>query len=463
MTSVEEKIVNNVVNTHYIDLPEEAVSIAKKSIIDTFASIVAGSKVFSTKIIIEQVKEWGGRGESSIINYGEKIPCHNAALVNSTMARTVEFDDVHERGCVHPSATVVPVAFSIAEKLKNVDGKSLLTATILGTDLICRMAKANGIPTAITGLSTTYLCGTFGAAVTAGRLMKLNKREMWNALGIAYSQTAGNSQCMVDGALTVRLQQGLSASAGVTSALFASRGITGAKNLLEGKFGYFNTYQRGCYDRRELIENLGETFEGVNVTIKPYPCCRHTHTSIEALLTILKQNEIPVGDIEKITVKVNRQGFNLCGKPLKQKRHPQEQPQAQFSLPYVVGTVAVKRGVSLDDFSPEALNNRKVIEVAEKTIPMVDPRIEEESGSGITSAIVELKTRAGRKYSKYVVFAKGHPENPVSIDEEKDKLRKCMHYAARPIPEQNIEKLLDKVCQLEKVNDVNEIVELLTP
>jgi len=62
----------------------------------------------------------------------------------------------------------------------------------------------------------------------------------------------------------------------------AEKGITGAKNVLEGHQGFYNMYFQGGYDAKTLTSDLGKHFEGVNVSIKPYPCCRGIHTYIDA-------------------------------------------------------------------------------------------------------------------------------------------------------------------------------------
>ena len=71
---------------------------------------------------------------------------------------------------------------------------------------------------------------------------------MLHALGIAYSHAAGNRQCILDGALTKRLQAGQAASAEVFSAVLAQSGFTGTRNIFNGRFGFLELYQPNGYD-----------------------------------------------------------------------------------------------------------------------------------------------------------------------------------------------------------------------
>jgi 2-methylcitrate dehydratase PrpD len=107
-------------------------------------------------------------------------------------------------------------------------------AVALGLDVSCRIALACTLDR---GWHRTAAIGVFGATAAAGKLIGLTPEQMLAAFGIAYSHAAGNRQCILDGALTKRLQAGQAASAGVFSALLAQTGFTGARNIFNGRFG----------------------------------------------------------------------------------------------------------------------------------------------------------------------------------------------------------------------------------
>ena len=97
---------------------------------------------------------------------------------------------------------------------------------------------------------------------------------MVHAFGIALSYAAGNRQCIVDGALTKRLQAGQAASSGVFAAVLAREGFTGAQHVFAGRYGFFPMYQPEGYDLQELTHGLGSVFRGEEISFKPYPCGR---------------------------------------------------------------------------------------------------------------------------------------------------------------------------------------------
>ena len=293
-------LAQNIVTTRYEDLPGEAVEIAKKFIMDSIGVGIAGSSAPGSAEIVEVVDQWGGEKESSVIVYGLRVPAPEAAFVNSLLIHAVDFDDTDDRTATHTNVTALPAALAIGEKMGS-SGKALITAVILGIDLTCRLALASGL---FHGWHNTATVGIFGATAAAGKLLNLDQDKMVNALGIAYSQAAGNRQGRLDGALTKRLQPPFATKSGVISAILAQRGITGARNVIQGEWGFFRLYHD--YSREYepdkwadmLKEGLGTRFEVVNLGAKPYPCVRASHAPIDGALALATEYDIKPDDID---------------------------------------------------------------------------------------------------------------------------------------------------------------------
>jgi 2-methylcitrate dehydratase PrpD len=460
---VEQKIVDVIVKTRFEKLPENVIEATKKSIIDTLATTIAGRKAQGCETIVQLVKEWGGKREATVLTYGLKVPFPNAILANAVISRAMDLDEVHDSASVHPSVAVVPATFGAVEFMRGTSGKEFIVANTLGIDLVCRMSLAPTIGACVSGMSFSYQCGTFGAAAAVGRLLKLHQDQMVDALGIAYSQASGNAQSYHDGSLTIRVQQGLSAKAGAVSAVLAQRGITGPQNFFEGKFGYFNVYHGGKFDRNILTENLGEHFEGVNVSQKPlYPCCKFTHAFIDAARAIVNEEKITPDQILQVKAYVtSNEVFNVVCDPLDVKQKPRTTVDAQFSLPYTVAVALAKGQVTLDDFTEETIRDKEVLRVAEKVQAILKPV----SGRAILPApgMIELYTGDGRQYNKVVHFVKGHPSNPNSLKECIEKMRACIEYSKFKRARMNLQHLSDLLLNLEDVRDIRHIITLLDP
>ncbi|MBI2907652.1 MAG: MmgE/PrpD family protein [Chloroflexi bacterium] len=449
-------IARSAARTEYSDIPPEAVAVTKKDILDTLGTAVAGSAAPGGREIVDFVKESGGSEASSILVYGGRAPAENAAMANASMAHALDYDDTHDDARIHAGVTVVPAAFAAAERIGKVHGRDFIAAVTLGIDMVCRMGLANQEGPA--GWVLTPLYGYFGAAVAAGKLLGLDEATLVNAMGIAYSQASGNNQCVDDGALTKRLQAGFAARGGVIAALMAQKGVTGAVNSLEGRCGLYKTYHGGDYDPNPLTDGLGKRFEVINLSFKPYPCCRTTNPYIDAALALRREHDIRAEDVTEIIAVVNKPlDSHLLVYPLDVKRNPRTIVDAQFSIPYTVACALIKGRVTIDDFSEAAVRDATVIALANKVMPRFDPKL---ARRGITPGMLEIKTKGGT-YTKFVDVCYGNPRNPMDMRAIVGKFKDCARHAARPLSETNIAKVVELSEKLEELDDVAEVVGLL--
>jgi len=453
-------LVRNVVSIRYEDLPAEAVEATKKDILDTLATTLAGSTSNGIKVVQELVCDWGGKKESTIIVYGGKVPSLNAALVNATMAHACDYDDYHSLTAIHAGVSAIPASLAIAERRGKITGKEFITAIALGIDLMCRLGISVGLMPATHGWHNTSVYGAFGSTAACGKILGLDENKMINALGIVYSQAAGNAQCMRDGALSKRMQPGFAAKAAVLSSLLAEKGYTGARSSLEGKYGLFNVYHRGKYDPTALTFELGKSFEVCNLAFKPYPSCGLTHNAIGATLELVSQYNIKPEMVDKIVVSMGEDSQHVVCEPVEIKRRPQVAVDAQFSLPYTVARAVVHRKVCLGDLSPEAFTDEITLQVAQR----VEPRLMAEltTQRGLDPAIVEIKTMDGKAYSKRMDIPKGNPKNPLTMNDLVEKFRDCASYSAKSIPQKSIERAIQLTLNLEEVEDIRQIIRLLS-
>jgi len=440
--------------TEFGDLPHEAVENEKKFILDSLGVAIAGSSAPGCKELISLVKEWGGKPEASIMIYGGKVPSPLAALANSTMMHALDFDDTLDERPLHAHVSVLPAALAVAEAKGKVSGKDFLTAVILGVDLVCRLGLAVRRPLSWIRTAT---CGSFGAAAVAAKILGLDREKMLNTLGIVYSQTSGNAQCLIDGGLVKRMQPAFSAKAGVISAFLAQKGITGARDVFEGEHGFFNLYEGGEWDRGPLLDGLGERFEGGRLSIKPYPSCRMTHAAIDAALEITKRHKIDPMKIKKVTVSVSKMVKEMVGSPFRIRTAPQV--DAQFSIPYTVAVALIRGDVSLEDFQEPAVKDATVQELARKVEVLADPKIEEKN---IREASIHIETRDNLSYSHKVSAIKGSPQKPMSFEECMDKFNKCVRFSEVKIGSEKVNALIDCVGHLEDVEDMNMLIRFLS-
>jgi len=444
----------------YEDLPQEVIDSAKKSILDTLATTVAGSSAEGCEQLISLVKAWGGREEARILVDGSRVPAFNAAFVNSTMARARDLDDVHELGGGHLSATAVPAAFVICEyskgfKNRSTNGKSFISAIVLGSEINCRLRMAGNI-------QAGWVADTFAPIAVAfmgGKMLGFEDAKIRNSLGIAYAQCSGNGQANVDGALTVRLQQGLGARAGIMSLVLADEGFTGAKDILEGSYGLYPLYMHGEYTPKVLTGDLGKRFEGSHNSIKSYPSCKFTHAAIYSALEIAREHKITADNVDEVTISTSSYNRAVCGGET--KISPQTIPEAQFSYYYTVATALLKGRIFIEDFTENALKHPEVLALARRIKVKVDPD-KDKLGGLVSPTDIEIRTKDGKGYRKSMEFVKGHPKSPMSIGEVVQKFEECARFSIKPISRDNIKKVSYMVEHLEDLPDVTTILQYLT-
>ena len=452
----------NFVNIHYADLPSDVVEATKKEVLDTLGVALAGMSEAGLKELIDIVIDWGGKGESTIFGCKQKVPAPSAAQVNATMVHALDFDDVDHNAVMHPGVVTIPTCLAMGERKGNLNGKEFITAIAIGVDMLCRLGLATqpGIPNMLTGWHFTTLYGYFGAAGVAGRILGLNEEQIVNAFGIAYHQCSGNAQSVKDGGLTKRLGPGFAVRGGITAALMAEKGMTGAKNSLEGEFGIFKQYHRGNYDAKALITDLGKQFRGTNVSIKPYPCCRGIHPSIDAALALVNQHNIKPEEVQEVTISVG-EGFHsfLCV-PQEVKCRPRNPVDAQFSIPWGVAAAIARRHATMEDFTGAAIRSQDILEVASKIRAEMDPTLSR--SQEIEPARVKLTTKQGRVYTEQVDIPLGSPERPMSFSDCARKFRDCASYPAKKLSGGRIERVIELIEKLEQVKDIREIIGLMS-
>ncbi|MBI2907630.1 MAG: MmgE/PrpD family protein [Chloroflexi bacterium] len=441
----------------YEELPQVAIEATKRVILDILGTTLAGSAAEGAEGLAGLVQELGGKPESSIIAYGIRAPSPHAALVNGFMARSADYDDTHDTATIHSGCTVVSGAFAAAERKGAVSGKEFITSVAVAVDMICRMAlsRRDG---RWPGFVSAPVYGNLGAALASARIFGLTEEQTVSALGIAFGQAAGTLLGLRDGVMTKNLDVGCAARSGVFSALAAQRGITGSPNCMEGQMGLFNVYHGGKYDPTPLRDDLGKRFEVVNVGFKPYPCCRFNHTFVDLALSLSREHKIRPEDIEEVVGYVDQEP-HMEFHPVEEKQNPRTITNAQFSIPYCVAVALIRGAVTLDDFTESAIEDPAVLALARKVFPKLDASYYRPKE--VPPARMEIRTKTG-VYSSYTEYPYGHTRKPMTRESLESKFRDCAAHAHRSFPGGDISKVIDMVNHLEEVDDVAEMIRLLS-
>jgi 2-methylcitrate dehydratase PrpD len=439
----------------YDDIPGNVTDITKKSFLDGLATILAGGGLGEgCKQFVNLAIAGGGKEESTIIGFNAKVPVYMAAFANGSMAHALDFEDTHDVADVHPNAAPIPAALAVAESVGNVSGKEFITALTLGSDIVCRLGLALKEDLLKYGWYMPPILGAFGAATAAAKLLNLSQEQIVDAFSLTLCQATCSAELIHSPRSIVRaIRDAFSAKAGVLSAQLAQRGITGFEQPIEGKAGLFRLYARENYDLSVLTNGLGKIFEGANVSFKPWPSCRGTHSFVEATLQIMEMHDLKTDDIKDIRLTVSPAPIDrMLYEPLERKQSPTTAIDAKFSIPFVVAVAVVHRGVTLNHFMPRGLRDSTVLEVARKVSYEVDSKLE------ATQGFISIKVGHKVISSKIPEFAYGHPTKPMSWEALVAKFRDCAAHSAKQIPKGDLNKLIELISHLEDVKSMEEVV-----
>ncbi len=395
-------------------------------------------------------------GHSVVIGDRRGFTPQGAALVNGTLAHSLDFDDTHARGSLHISAPIVPAALAAAQ-MAGIDGEELVPAIVAGYEIQIRLSLALGPSDHYDrGFHPTATCGAFGAAAAAGKVFCLDEDRMAHAFGICLSQTAGSMQFLADGAWTKRFQIGHAAMCGLMAATLAEEGFRGPADAFEGKAGFFHAYAPDP-EPAKAVEGLGEVWETMQTAVKPYPSCRYGHAALDALIELRTANDIHADDIESVEIGLPETGWKLIGDPEEAKHNPEGVVDGQFSMPFCAAVVLSEGGLTWDHYAKH-LGDDKTLDLCRRVHTVADPKAEAEFPKNL-SGVALVRTRKG-EFEAFVAVPKGEPDNFLSADE----LRAKFDGLAGPyLADERIGELAGRLLAIDKEDDINEVLALTRP
>lgn len=403
----------------YEGLPEEVRTRSKQLILDLVGNIIrARHDAESTPSVVSAMKRLGyGNGKCTVLGDTDSYSAPGAAMINGTLAHSLDFDDTHSAGSIHSGAPIVPAAFAVAEMV-GASGKDLIVAIVAGYEIQIRLSLAL-VPSDHydRGFHPTATCGIFGAAAAAGKLMGLDTAGIARAFGVALSQSAGSMQFLHEGGWTKRSHVGQAAMNGVIAATMADEGFRGAIDPIEGKNGFLNSYAPSA-DPSRAIEGLNTDWELLNVGVKPYPSCRYSHAPLDAIVALRAAHNILPEEIRKVTVGVSETGWKIIGDSDAKKHHPKSIVDGQFSMPFCAAVALQTGGLSWDDYN-QYLSNSDTLDLCKLVTTVVDDKANAALPNNMAGNVV-IETSRGT-FDQFIEMPKGEPGNFVSNEELMEK------------------------------------------
>lgn len=440
---IEQELAKFAREITYDKLPEEVIRQAKLCLLDLVGAACAGATALPGHVVTEIIEEAGGSPQAVLIGRKEKVPALNAALGNGLYAHSLELDDLHRSSILRPGSPIIPAALAAAEKT-GASGKDLITAIVVGYEVGIRIAEAM-TPSHYNFWHTTGTCGTFAAAIAAGKVMDLNEEQLIHALGHAGTQAAGLMELHYspEGMMSKPLHASKAAQNGLFSAMLAVGGYTSTKTILSGEKGFLRVFAPKA-KLEKIVETLGVDFRIMQISYRIYASTRHTHAGIDMALR-LRDKGVKPEDIELLRIQTYSVARDMVGEPF-----PGSIYEAKFSLPFCVSTALVYGHVGVEDFTEQRIKDPVLEELMSHCTVEIDPLIDAHYPQK-WGAKLNVILRNGTVDHEQTDFPKGDPENKLTLDQLHTKFRRL---SALLLPPSKIEAWLEQIMKVESFDNI---------
>ena len=446
MATVLERFAAYSASLNGAPLPADALHHARRCVLDWFAAAIPGGVEPPATLLTLALDEELDHGHATLVPSGRRATARAAALINGAASHTIEFDDIFRDAIYHPGVVTVPAALALAQS-RGASGDALLRAVIAGYEVGTRIGAAV-VPAHYEFWHTTGTVGCFGAAAAASAVLGLDAARTAHALANAGTMAAGLQQAFRADCMSKPMHAGHAAEVGVTTALGAERGLTGALDLLEGERGFGAAMSRNV-DWEAALATLGQRFNIVSMTQKNHAACGHAHAAIDAVLALKEKHGLKPERVVRITAKTYRAGLEVAG-----NRDPRTVFEAKFSLPYCLAAALVVGSVRVDAFAEARLRDPAIRRLLERVSMEIEPKLDAAFPKQ-RAAIVEIETVDGERLSHYAPTRKGDPDAPLSDDELRDKARELI---APVLGVSATAELVEKLWRLDDLADVSRIL-----
>ncbi len=375
LTKIFSKFVSQATLQNFND---EMIFFSKMSMIDWCGVAYAAKEEPVSKIVTKLIDEEQTNGLSRLISNGKEVSAKSAAFVNGTIGHALDYDDTHFLFTGHPTASAFPTALALGEELgSSID--EIMLAYMCGVEISTRLGHILGYSHYNKGFHQTATSGAFGATLVASKLLKLDSKQIENALGIVSTRASGLKSQF--GTMGKPFHAGIAASNGIEAAKLSKLGFVSCENGIECNQGFLKTHAWDETIPEAAINGLGQDFLFPEIKYKFHACCHGLHAFLEALEELKTKNNFNPDSIEKISIQTQPSWLQVCNID-----NPKTGLEAKFS--YRLTAAMSLHGVDtgrLDSYNDEICFNEKIVETRNKVQVIPNDKMTN------TEALIELK------------------------------------------------------------------------
>lgn len=439
-----DRLAEFVAETRFEDLPPDTIAAAKDVVLDTLGAITAGSRLEENANFGRLASEMSGPGNSSIVGHRYRVQPVWATFVNATAGVALEMDEGNRVGGGHPSIHVTPGALAVGEDLDS-SGRDVLTAIILGYEVISRVGTATEVKPEVHSHGTW---GTIGTAAATARLLGFDAEQTRLTMNLAMSMSPANTwtPCL-EGATVRNLYPGRSGFQGIMAAHLSRCGYTA---IADGPADLYRTFLGDGFDPDAVVDGLGDgAFRIQQGYVKYHACCLYNHPALDAVENLLHESPFAASEVERIVV---------TAPPIAQimsDPEPANMLAAKFSIPYAVAASVCHRVTDVSAFLPDQVANSEVRQLAQKVEVDADANMSLRRYD-YPSARVAVHLGDGRTLESSVVSQRGDATNPASRE---DLLGKFRSLAGPTLGQDGVERAIDAAGRIDTLGNITELTD----
>ncbi len=425
VTAIIDKI--NTVSEKTLD--QETKKAAKKFLADTLAVGFSGYHEPVAAQLRQTTKQWGTSKQACLIGTQERQPSTSAAFCNAFQIHCQEFDCLHEAATVHAMAVLVGSLVAVADREK-LTIKDALKAIVVGVDVAAGLGLA-----ANKGLTffRPATAGAMGTAAAFGTFIKLDEVKLKNFMGLVYSQLAGTMQAHIEGSVALPLQIGAAARSVITALDLSREGIGGPHNVMTGPYGYFNLFEPDA-NCESFVTELKTNSRVLELSHKPFPTGRAAHAILDGIRSIMRENHLVVDDIREIKAAVPPLIRRLVDRPIK---NDMSASYARLCIYYLSALIMRDLRIDRNSFSATNLKDNS-LQIISRKLVLIDNNLKDPNA--LSPQHIILQTFTGQTFELDIHATLGHPDNPLTYDDQIEKITNCLHKNTHEDSKTNISK-----------------------
>ncbi|MEM7257269.1 MAG: MmgE/PrpD family protein [Pseudomonadota bacterium] len=418
------------------DLPPSTQQMARRCLLDLMGVAASGTRTRLSQIIRDYaVQEHAASSPAARILFdGRACSATGAALANGMTIDSVDAHDGYKPVKGHAGCGVLPALLAVVDTAHgdSISEHELLTALVIGYEIACRAGGA--LHGSVSDYHTSGAWVALAAAAVSARLLRLNEQQTRHAMGIAeYHGPRSQMMRCIDHPTMLKDGSGWGSMAGVSAALLAKKGFTGAPAITI-EANEVESYWR----------DLGSQWLIEQQYFKPYPVCRWAQSAVVAAMQLQTRHRFSASDIAGVRIGSFHESVRLA------TANPATTEEAQYSLPFPVAAALVTQQLTVNEIDHDGLNNT-AIQSLSRTIELYEVDAYNAEFPARRISEVHITLHNGETLSSGPTEATGDPEIPLS---DQDIAVKFIQFAAPVLGQPRAVALRDHVLQMGNATDL---------